>query len=152
MFICENKGPKIFSDTEQNSSGIRVSEQNKRFSRALPEGRISHFRGRSYPSLPHDIPAETRSRLTTAVTFSRPRRWILKSLMTLVRARALLSAQPSPQAFSARLILDSTVSCDVTERYTPRTLAALSQTSRGQRGKRERLGTRLLCAQKSSYS
>ena len=35
---------------------------------------------------------------------------------------------PSPQAFSARSILDSTVSCDVTER---------------QRVKRERLGTRL---------
>ena len=36
-------------------------------------------------------------------------------------------------------ILDSTVSCDVTERYSP----ALSQTLRGQRGKRERPGTRL---------
>ena len=36
--------------------------------------------------------------------------------------------------------MDSTVSCDVTERYSP----ALSQTSRGQRVKRERLGTRLL--------
>ena len=35
--------------------------------------------------------------------------------------------QPSPQAFSARSILDSTVSCDVTERTSP-----------GQRGKRER--------------
>ena len=32
------------------------------------------------------------------------------------------------------------MSCDVTERYTP---PALSQTSRGQRGKRDRLGTRL---------
>ena len=31
------------------------------------------------------------------------------------------NTQPSPQAFSARSILDSTVSCDVTERYTPRT-------------------------------
>ena len=47
-----------------------------------------------------------------------------------------------PQAFSARSILDSTVSCDVTERYSP----ALSQTSLGQRGKRERLGTRLTAA------
>ena len=28
-------------------------------------------------------------------------------------------AQPSPETFSARSILDSTVSCDVTERYTP---------------------------------
>ena len=35
---------------------------------------------------------------------------------------------------SARSILDSTVSCDVT---------TLSQTSRGQLGKRERLGTKL---------
>ena len=47
--------------------------------------------------------------------------------------------QPSPHAFSARSFLDSTMSCDVTERYSP----ALSQTSRGQRIKRERLGTRL---------
>ena len=44
----------------------------------------------------------------------------------------MLLPQPSPKAFSARSILDCTVSCDVTE------------TSRGQRGKRERLGTRLL--------
>ena len=47
--------------------------------------------------------------------------------------------QPSPLAFSARSILDSTVSCDVNERYSP----ALFETSRGQQGKRERLGTRL---------
>ena len=47
--------------------------------------------------------------------------------------------QPSPQAFSARSFLDSTMSCDVTERFSP----ALSQTSRGQQIKRERLGTRL---------
>ena len=51
-----------------------------------------------------------------------------------------LFTQRSPQAFSARSFLDSTMSCDVTERYSP----ALSQTSRGQRIKRERLGTRLL--------
>ena len=31
-----------------------------------------------------------------------------------------VSAQPGPQAFSARSILDSTVSSDVTERYFPR--------------------------------
>ena len=31
------------------------------------------------------------------------------------------SWQPSPQAFSARSILDSTVSCDVNERYSQRT-------------------------------
>ena len=42
-------------------------------------------------------------------------------------------------AFSARSILDSTVSCDVTERYSP----APSQTSGRQRVKRERHGTRL---------
>ena len=59
----------------------------------------------------------------------------------------MVRAQPSPQAFSARSILDSTVSCDVTERYSPGTLSpALSQTSRGQRGKRKRLGTRLVRA------
>ena len=39
------------------------------------------------------------------------------------------AVQPSPQTFSARPFLDSTMSCDVTERYWP----ALSQTSRGQR-------------------
>ena len=43
--------------------------------------------------------------------------------------------QPSPQAFSARSFLDSTISCDVTE------------TSRGQRINRERLGTRLTITQ-----
>ena len=43
--------------------------------------------------------------------------------------------QPSPQAFSARSFLDSTISCDVTEN------------SRGQRIKRERLGTRLALIQ-----
>ena len=32
------------------------------------------------------------------------------------------TAQPSPQAFSARSFLDSTMSCDVTERYSPRML------------------------------
>ena len=52
----------------------------------------------------------------------------------------ILFSQPSPKAFSARSILDSTESCDVAERHSP----ALSQTSGGQRGKRERLGTRLL--------
>ena len=44
-----------FSGTEQNSSIIRVSEQNfeqnKRFLRALPAGIISHFTSRIYPSL-----------------------------------------------------------------------------------------------------
>ena len=49
------------------------------------------------------------------------------------------SLQPSPQAFSARSFLYSTISCDVNDRCSP----ALSQTSRGQRIKRERLGTRL---------
>ena len=33
----------------------------------------------------------------------------------------MVRAQPSPQAFSARSILDSTVSCDVTDRYSPGT-------------------------------
>ena len=52
----------------------------------------------------------------------------------------IVQSQPSPWVFSVRSILDSTVSCDVTERY----LLALSQTSRGQRVKRERLGTTLV--------
>ena len=50
----------------------------------------------------------------------------------------LVIKQPSPQA--ARSFLNSSMSCDVIERYSP----ALSQTSRGQRIKRERLGTRLV--------
>ena len=51
---------------------------------------------------------------------------------------------PSPQAFSARSFLDSTMSCDVTEILAENAVLspALSQTSRGQRIKRERLGTR----------
>ena len=60
-------------------------------------------------------------------------------------------SQPSPQAFSAWSFLDSTMICDVTERYAPRTsgrknvmsMRRVSKTSRGQRSKRERLGTRL---------
>ena len=48
------EGPKIFSDTEQISSRIRVSDQNfeknGQFLRALPAGRISHFTSRIYPS------------------------------------------------------------------------------------------------------
>ena len=56
LYICENKYvPKIFTDTEQNSSRIRVSEQNfeqnKRLLRALLAGGISHFKSRNYRSL-----------------------------------------------------------------------------------------------------
>ena len=44
-----------FSGAEQNSSRIRVSEQNfeqnKQFLRALPAGRIRHFTSGIYPSL-----------------------------------------------------------------------------------------------------
>ena len=51
----------MFLGTEQNSSRIRVSEQNfeqnKRFLRALPAGRISHFTSRIYPSLASGQPA-----------------------------------------------------------------------------------------------
>ena len=39
--------------------------------------------------------------------------------------------QPSPQAFSARSILDSILSCDVTERYTPRTSSQYCQIKYG---------------------
>ena len=51
---------------------------------------------------------------------------------------------PSPRAFSARSFLDSTMSCDVTEILAENAVLspALSQTSRGQRINRERLGTR----------
>ena len=51
----------------------------------------------------------------------------------------------SPQAFSARSFLDSTMSCDVTGILAENALfsPALYQTLRGQRIKRERLGARL---------
>ena len=52
------------------------------------------------------------------------------------RRANVVKVQPSPQAFSARSNLEPTVSCDVTP----------SQTSRGQRGRRERLGSRLVKA------
>ena len=51
----------------------------------------------------------------------------------------VLSEQPNPRAFLTQSIVASTVSRDVTERGPP----SLSQTSRGQRGKRERPGIRL---------
>ena len=50
-----------------------------------------------------------------------------------------VKSQPSPKAFLARSNLDPTLSGDVTEKDSP----VPSQTSRGQWGKRERLGTRL---------
>ena len=61
--------------------------------------------------------------------------WLGSAGETVFMCRWTTFGQPSPQAFSARSFLDSTKSCDVTERY--------SQTSRGQRIKRERLGNRL---------
>ena len=46
-----------FSGNEQNSSSVKVFEQNfeqnKRFLRAVPAGKISHFTSRIYPSLEH---------------------------------------------------------------------------------------------------
>ena len=55
MKIHKARRAENCSGTEQNSSRIRVSEQNfeqnKRFLRALPAGRISHFTSRIYPSL-----------------------------------------------------------------------------------------------------
>ena len=53
-------------------------------------------------------------------------------------ASILAVIQPSPWAYSALSTLYSSVGCDVTE---SRPLS--SQNSRGQQGKRERLGTRL---------
>ena len=49
--------------------------------------------------------------------------------------------QPSPLAFSARSFLNSTMSCNVTERYSP--LSPRLRADNGSREKRERLGTRL---------
>ena len=49
--------------------------------------------------------------------------------------------QPSPQAFSARSFLDSTMNCDVTERYSA--LSSRLRADNGSREKRECSGTRL---------
>ena len=53
--IRKARRAEIFTDNEQNSSRIRLSEQNfeqnKRFLRALPAGRIRQFTSRIYPSL-----------------------------------------------------------------------------------------------------
>ena len=69
---------------------------------------------------------------------------LFENLSFLTHGKVYNPFQPSPQTFSARSFLNSTMSCDVTDRYSP----ALSQTSRGQRIKRERLGTRLVVDKK----
>ena len=43
----------------------------------------------------------------------------------------IVRSQPSPQAFSAWSFLDSTMSCDVTERYSPRTTSQYCQIKYG---------------------
>ena len=68
--------------------------------------------------------------------------WLFENLSFLTHGKVYNPFQPSPQAFSARSFLDSTMGCDV--RYWP----ALSHTSHGQRIKRERLGTRLVVDKK----
>ena len=59
--------------------------------------------------------------------------WLRVSVLS---AAVLAPTRPSRYAFSARSNLDPTVSCDVTQRI----LRTFSQTSGGQRGKRERKG------------
>ena len=53
--IHKARKAETFLCNEQNLSRIRMSEQifkqNKRFLRALPAGRTSHFKSRVYPSL-----------------------------------------------------------------------------------------------------
>ena len=53
------KGRKFFgyrAEFEQNKGvGAELFEQNKRFLRALPAGRISHLTSRFYPSLPRAL-------------------------------------------------------------------------------------------------
>ena len=49
----------------------------------------------------------------------------------------IVSAQPSPYAYSARLIRDSTVSCDVTERYTPSSFPDFARTTGQERTPRD---------------
>ena len=51
MKIHKTRRAEDFLATKQNLSRVRVSEQNKRFLRALPAGRVSHFMSRIYPSL-----------------------------------------------------------------------------------------------------
>ena len=49
----------------------------------------------------------------------------------LTSRERIVWSQPSPQAFSARSFLDSTMSCDVTERYSPRTPSQYCQIKYG---------------------
>ena len=62
---------------------------------------------------------------------------LIADIFTPKNMSVIASTQPGPQAFPVRS--NPTVSGDVTERASP----TPSQTSRGQGGKRERLGTRL---------
>ena len=64
---------------------------------------------------------------------------IIKTILTVWCNHINNKIQPSAWVFLARSILDSTVSCDITKRDLP----TFSQISRGQRVKRECLGTRL---------
>ena len=49
----------------------------------------------------------------------------------LTSRERIVRSQPSPRAFSARSFLDSTMSCDVTERYSPRTPSQYCQIKYG---------------------
>lgn len=68
------------------------------------------------------------------------------SLLALMHIH-VLSEQPNPRAFLTQSILAFTVSRDVTERGPP---SLSQQTSRGQRGKRERQGIRLFSEHNNS--
>ena len=85
----------------------------------------------------------------TGISFSRKNENLFMYVMKDIAHRGCINSPeyPSPQAFSAWSFLDSTMSCDVTEieilAQNAFLSSALFQTSRGQRIKRQRLGTRL---------
>ena len=83
----------------------------------------------------------------TSIPYSRKKENLFMYVMKDIAHRGWINSPEycSPQAFSARSFLDSTMSCDVTGILAENALLspALYQTLRGQRIKRERLWTRL---------
>ena len=83
----------------------------------------------------------------TGISYLRKKENLFMYVMKDIAHRGCINSPEycSPQAFSARSFLDSTMSCDVTGILAENALLspALYQTLRGQRIKRGRLGTRL---------
>ena len=71
--------------------------------------------------VPRNVPLDNGNAVSgNKIACTLIRRHYLRLLVTTKLRRKLGQSQTSPQAFSARSILDSTVSCDVTDRDFPR--------------------------------